>query len=195
MAHRYSADEITEVIQSLAWSADQTCFANNPQDRALLFRTHNQLESHATRRDYGGAHIVHASPCLDVACHILRAGMNKHYDNIPPKYGLLSVYEATADQRFYPDETLEAVAAGQVDDKGVPLYEIDAFNNIDHHETALTERNNLVGLYMWRIKGLAGLEFAPVAADHPILEILQANQKQSAQNLTDKPEQMSRFIP
>jgi hypothetical protein len=196
MAALYSTDEMMGVIQSLAWSSDQAGFANDPQqDKPLLFRAHNQLESHAIRREYGGAHIIHATPCLNVACHILRAGMHKHYENMPPKYGLLSVYEATRDQRFYPDEHLESVAEGRLEDKGVALYEIDAFNDKDHHETALTERNTPVGLYMWRIKGFAGLEFAPVPDDHPVLDVLKANQKVIAPQPTGKPAHMVRLTP
>jgi hypothetical protein len=196
MIHTYSKEDVMEVIQSLDWSADQSCFANHPQqDKPLLFRAHNQMESTATRRDYGGKQIVHATPCLDVACHMLRAGMHHHYENMPPKYGLLSVYEAVSDQRFYPDEYLESIAEGRLDDKGVALYEIDTFNNTNHHETSLTERNNLVGLYMWRIKGFSTLEFAPVTDHHPILEILQANQKISTPQPTANPTRTAHHTP
>jgi DNA-binding transcriptional MerR regulator len=192
----YDKNEIMEVLQSLDWSADQSIFANHPQqDTPLLFRAHNQMESFATRRNYGGAEIIHATPCLNVACHMLRAGMHHHYDNMPPKYGLLSIYETTPDQRFYRDEHLEAIAANGLVDNGVTLHDIEEFNDKIHHETALTERNKQVGLYMWRIKGFSELEFASVPDNHQILAVLQTNQKVSTQNPVDKPTHTPRLTP
>ncbi|HEY1095779.1 MAG TPA: hypothetical protein VGF14_00905 [Alphaproteobacteria bacterium] len=195
MARIYSKEEVELTLAGMDWQSPDDFMQNDPQN-PVLFRAHNTLDPENTR-DFGTADkLIHATPVFTVAASLLRGKMNQHYEHIPPRHGFLSIYPCAPDQTFYPDEHLEAVAKGKMVDEGIPLYAITAFHEDKHYETGIPSQTPSLGLYLYRHGGIGkDIQVAPLPENHPLRDILKANQKPSRLPLLGKTDIKSDFRP
>ncbi len=188
----FTKEEIQKELDNQHWEKPELFWQNKktPDGKYLLFRGHGVVDDTATHRyeNENGApiNLIHASPNFKTVTSPWSFKASMNYQNFPANLGFVSVYIGSADNKFYPDETLEYVLAGKEKDNGERIDTIIHFDEVKHFETALTKENKKIATYLYKFtKGMDkdSVMIAKLEDDSKLMQMLKTNQKQKTNTL------------
>ncbi|MDR1026390.1 MAG: hypothetical protein LBL47_03225 [Lactobacillus sp.] len=188
----YTKEEVQEELDKQNWEKPELFWQNKKTSdgKYLLFRGHGVIDDTSTQhyKDENGdnTHLVHATPIFKIATSPWKFKASINYQNFPPNMAFVSVYSGSDKNKFYPDETLEAVLAGKEVDNGEKIDSITNFDDTKHFETALNAGNNKIATYLYKFtQGMDkdSVVIAKLDENSKLMEMLQTNQKQRNNNV------------
>lgn len=182
----FTKEEIQEELDKQNWEKPELFWQNKKTSdgKYLLFRGHGVIDDTSTQRSQNenGSEIslIHASPNFKTVTSPWSFKASINYQNFPANLAFVSVYSGGANNKFYPDETLEFVLAGKEKDNGEKIDAITTFDEVKHFETALTKENKKIATYIYKFtKGIDkdSVMIAKLDDNSKLMQMLKTNQK------------------
>lgn len=182
----FTKEEIQEELDKQNWEKPELFWQNKKTSdgKYLLFRGHGVIDDTSTQH-YENANgnkveLIHASPIFKTVTSPWKFKVSQNYQNFPPNLGFVSIYTGGAENKFYPDETLEFVLAGKEQDNGEKIDTITNFDENKHFETALMEDNKKIATYLYKFtQGMNkdSVMIAKLDDESKLMQMLKTNQK------------------
>lgn len=188
----FTKEEIQKELDNQHWEKPELFWQNKKTSdgKYLLFRGHGVIDDTSTQhyKNENGDNIslIHASPIFKAVTSPWSFKASMSYQNFPANLGFVSVYTGGAENKFYPDETLEYVLAGKEKDNGEKIDAIATFDETKHFETALTKENKKIATYLYKFtKGMDkdSVMIAKLEDGSQLMQMLKTNQKQKNEAL------------